>query len=146
LKLKIAVAAFAPLLLVGCGGVERGSSQAVQQGVALTETVARDPYALGTALTPQGAVPENATGETFLRGGEVFLSVDVSSASTDQVVEVKWIDPSGRVLRRDARRAPQGTDHVPFSSGATQRWRPGPHRAVVLIDGRSVSEKTFMVM
>jgi hypothetical protein len=144
LKLKIAVAAFVPLLLVGC--VDHGSSKAVQQSLAVTESVSRETYALGTSLTPRGAVPAQAAGETFLRGGEVYLSVDVSSASTDQVVEVKWIDPEGQVLRRDARRAPQGTAYVPFSSGATTQWPRGTHRAVVLIDGRSVSEKTFTVM
>lgn len=144
MKLQIAVAAFVPLLLVGC--VDHGDGKAVQQSLAVTESVSRETYALGTALTTGGAVPARATGETFLRGGEVFLSVDVSSASTDQLVEVKWIDPEGQVLRRDARRAPQGTAYVPFSSGATAQWPRGTHRAVVLIDGRSVSEKTFTVM
>ena len=145
MKLQIAVAAFLPLLLVGCG-VDRGGSQAVQQGVVLAEEVSRETYALGTQVTPRGAMPADAVGETFVRGGEVYLSVDMSSASTDQTVEVKWIDPAGRVLRRDARRAPQGTQYVPFSSGQTASWPAGPHRAVVVIDGRSVSEKTFVVM
>ncbi|HEY0370912.1 MAG TPA: hypothetical protein VGD79_02870, partial [Thermoanaerobaculia bacterium] len=87
MKLQIAVAAFVPLLMVGCG-VDRGSSKATQQSVALVEDVSPETYALGTALTPRGAVAASATGEMFLRGGEVFLSVDVSGASSDQVVEV----------------------------------------------------------
>ena len=145
MKLQIAVAALVPLLSWGCG-VERGRQGVVQQRVVLAEEVARDTYALGTEVTTSGAMPQDATAETFLRGGEVYLSVDVSSASTDQVVEVKWLDPAGQILRRDARRAPRGTDYVPFSSGETARWTPGAHRAVVLIDGRGVSEKTFTVM
>lgn len=145
MKSLIAVAAFAPLLLVGCG-VDRGSGKATQQSAIAAEDPSPETYALGTALTARGAVLANATGETFLRGGEVFLSVNVSSASTDQLVEVKWIDPSGHVLRRDARRAPQGTAYVPFSSGATSQWPRGAHRAVVVIDGRSVSEKAFTVL
>lgn len=143
MKLRIAVAAFVPL--IGCG-VDRGSGEAVQQSVAMTESVSLETFALGTAVTPRGAVPQDAAGETFIRGGEVFLSVNVTSASTDQVVEVKWLDPSGEVLRRDERRAPQGTRYVPFSSGRTAEWSPGSHRAVVLIDGRRVSEKAFTVM
>lgn len=145
MKLQIAVAASMTLLLWGCG-VDRGSEKAVQQSLAVTESISRETYALGTAITDRGAMPARATGETFLRGGEVFLSVDVSSASTDQLVEVRWIDPSGHVLHRDAQRAPRGTAYVPFSSGATSDWPPGAHRAVVLIDGRSVSEKTFTVI
>ena len=146
MKLQIAVAAaLLPLSMWGCG-VDRGRGKAVQQSVVQTENVSRETYALGTQITARGAVPKDAAGETFLRGGEVFLSVDLSRASTDQVVEVKWIDPSGQLLRRDAQRAPQGTRYVPFSSGATTGWPTGAHRAVVLIDGRSVSEKTFTVM
>ena len=145
MKVWIAVAAFLPLLW-GCG-VDRGSGKTVAAAaVTDTENVSHDTFALGTAVTSRGEVPQDATGETFVRGGEVFLSVDLSGASTDPVVEVKWLDPSGAVLRRDVRRARQGTQHVPFSSGTTARWAPGPHRAVVLIDGRSVSEKRFMVM
>ena len=145
MKLQIAVAAFLPLLMWGCG-VDRGRDKAVRQSVVAAEEVSRETYTLGTEVTPRGAVPADAAGETFLRGGEVFLSVDMSRASTEQVVEVKWVAPSGEVLRRDARRAPQGTAYVPFSSGKTASWTVGTHRAVVLIDGRSVSEKLFTVM
>ncbi len=145
MKLQIAVAASLPLLLWGCG-VDRGSGKVVQQSIVITETISRETYALGTAITDRGAVPARAIGETFLRGGEVFLSVNVSRASSDQLVEVKWIDPTGQVLHRDVRRAPRGTGYVAFSSGATSSWPPGAHRAVVLIDGRSVSEKSFTVM
>lgn len=107
---------------------------------------APETFALGTAVNASGAVPQEAAGETFLRGGEVYLSVNVQSASTEQTIEVKWIDPEGRVLRRDARHAELGARYVPFSSGGTAQWPVGPHRAVVLIDGRTVSEKTFAVM
>lgn len=146
MKQQIAVAAFASLLLLSACGVDRGSGKATHQSVVVLEDASPETYALGTALTSVGAVPASATGETFIRGGEVFLSVDVSRASSDQLVEVKWIDPSGHVLRHDTRRAPQGTSYVPFSSGATSRWPRGEHRAVVLIDGRSVSEKAFHVI
>ena len=120
----------------------------MEQSIAATDTeaVSHDTFALGTAVTSHGAVPLDATGETFVRGGEVFLSVDLSGASTDPVVEVKWIGPMGDLLRREVRRAREGTDHLPFSSGATAEWVPGQHRALVLIDGRSVSEKLFTVM
>ena len=145
MKLQIAAAALVPLLSWGCG-VDHGRVGVMQQRVVLANEVCRDTYALGTQVTTSGAVPQDATAETFLRGGEVFLSVDVSSASTEQLVEVKWLDPAGQLLHRDARRAPRGTGYVPFSSGETVRWSPGSHRAVVVIDGRSVSEKTFTVL
>lgn len=141
----IAFTAF--LLLAGACGVDRGSGKTTSVVAAATvETPSPETFALGTAVSASGAVPQQATGETFLRGGEVFLSVDVRSASTDHTIEVRWIDPQGRVLHRDARRAEQGARYVPFSSGATAQWPIGSHRAVVLIDGRAVSEKLFALM
>ncbi|HUR79860.1 MAG TPA: hypothetical protein VM733_03785 [Thermoanaerobaculia bacterium] len=113
---------------------------------ALADEPSHETFAIGTAVSAIGAVPEQASAETFVRGGEVYLSVDVQSASTDQTIEVKWLDPSGRVLHRDARRAAHGARYVAFSSGKTSRWPTGPHRAVILIDGRTVSEKPFAVM
>lgn len=146
MKLRIAVAALLPLL-VGCG-VDRGSGKTLQQSAAATdaEVIAAETFALGTAVTSHGAVPQDAAGETFTRGDEVFLSVDLSGASTDPLVEVKWVDPSGKVIRRDVRHELKGAHHVPFSSGATARWMRGAHRAVVLIDGRAVSEKMFSLL
>jgi hypothetical protein len=146
LRSGIALAAFL-LFAVACG-VDRGSGKTTNASVeaASVEQPSPETFALGTAVSANGAVPQQASGETFLRGGEVFLSVDVRSASREQTIEVKWIDPEGHVLRRDARRAEPGTRYVPFSSGATSQWPRGPHRAVVLIDGRTVSEKLFAVM
>lgn len=142
----IALAALALLLTIGCGA-ERSRVRTSNASVGVAEeTPSPETFALGTEVSATGAVPQQAAGETFIRGGEVYLSVDVSGASSEQTIEVKWLDPEGRVLRHDARRAPQGTRHVPFSSGQTRFWPRGEHRAVVLIDGRTVTEKQFGVI
>ena len=142
----IALVAFALLMSFGCGA-ERGRARTSNASAGVVEeTPSPETFALGTEVSATGAVPEAAAGETFVRGGEVFLSVNVSGASTEQTVEVKWLDPQGHLLRHDARRAPQGTHHVPFSSGQTTWWTRGEHRAVVLIDGRTVTEKQFAVL
>lgn len=134
------------LLLIGCGAEREQSVTSNASVTAVEVQPSPETFALGTEVTATGAIPQQAAGETFIRGLEVFLSVDVSGASTDQTIEVKWVDPHGRVLRKDARRAPQGTEHVPFSSGATARWPRGEHRAVIVIDGRTVSQKEFVLL
>jgi hypothetical protein len=128
--------------------VDRRNTRAAKADVAAAsaEEPSHETFAIGTAVSADGAVPKQAGAESFVRGGEVYLSVDVQGASTDQTIEVKWLAPNGQLLRRDARRAPHGTHYVPFSSGATSRWPRGRHRAVILIDGRAVSEKPFAVM
>lgn len=137
------------LCAVGCG-VDRERAKGAKADLAAAAASAEEPshetFAIGTAVSADGAVPKDAGAENFVRGGEVYVSVNVQGASTDQTIEVKWLDPSGQVLRRDARRAPHGTHYVPFSSGATSRWPRGRHRAVIFIDGRAVSEKPFAVL
>ena len=132
------------LLLAGaCAGrPDQANHQQDQHPVATV----RDLYAVGTAITQEGAVPRDASGETFRRGGEVFLSVNVSGASTDQAIEVQWVDADGRLLRRDAMEVPKGSMYAAFSSGETARWRQGQHRAVVIINGRRVGEREFALI
>ena len=107
---------------------------------------ARDIYALGTALTDEGAVPRDAATEVFRRGGELYLSINVTGASTDQQIEVQWLDPRGNVIRRDATEVPRGSRFAAFSTGETAQWREGEHRAVVIINGRRVTERPFAMM
>jgi len=143
-------------LLIGCG-VDGVMTEAPRNAAAVLVqsdmesdlegvAVSRETFALGSSLTSVGAVPISAASDTYLRGGEIFLSVNVAGASSTQLIEVKWLAPDGHVLRRDARDAGSGTKYVAFSSGQTDGWTPGPHRAVVLIDGRSVSEKAFALL
>lgn len=106
----------------------------------------QETFALGSDLTPAGAVAKEATCEAFVRGGSVFLSVNVNGASNDQKIEVEWLDAKNHVMRTETRRVPGGTRYVAFSSGRTAGWSPGPHRVVIVIDGRTVSEKTFAVL
>lgn len=141
--LRIVVAALAAVVWIACSDDDGVARHANTQQV---EEPARDLYALGTALTPAGAVPRDAVGETFPRGGEVYLSVNVAGASSEQEIEVRWVGPDGKVLRRDEVAVPVGSDYAAFSSGDTDVWRVGQHRAVVVINGRKVSERTFDVM
>lgn len=111
--------------------------------------VVHDTYALGSAVTATGAITADASGETFRRGDEVFLSVDVSSASTDQSIVVEWVGANAAVVRRDVQSVPQGSKverHAVFSSGPTRSWAPGQYRAVIIIDGRHVSERAFELL
>ena len=111
--------------------------------VATTEP-APETFALGTALTPAGAVAFDAREETFNRGQEIFLSVDTTSSSAPLSVAVVWYGPDGRELRRDARTEVQRR-FIPFRSGPTHGWANGAHTAVVVIDDRKVWESRFTV-
>jgi hypothetical protein len=130
------------VFLAGCAR----SRERAHVTTAESVQVARDVFALGTTVTPEGAVPESASGEEFIRGGEVFLSVNVAGASSDQRIAVEWIDPSGRLIRKEARHVGEGSSYAPFSSGRTASWKRGRHRAVVIIDGRRVNERVFSLM
>jgi len=131
------------LLLVACG-VDRGDGKPVPP-TASTTTAEPAPgtYALGSSVTAEGAIAENAVGDSFSRGGPIFLSIDVTGATADQRIEVEWINARGTVVHRDQRLVRQGSRYAAFSTGATARWQPGMYRVVVIIDGRRVNEQPF---
>lgn len=140
----MAVVAVVVVVLAGCGGEQKRGPVEVQS-VGISDP-ARDIYALGTAVRSDGAVHADSTGEAFRRGGEVYLSVNVEGASVEQEIAVEWVAPNGRVMRRDAVDVPKGSRWAAFSSGETESWASGEHRAVVTINGRRVSERSFSLM
>jgi hypothetical protein len=128
-------------LLTACR-MERGSV-IQQQAVIETAAPVSRTFALGSEVDVQGAIPADAAAESFRRGNEIYLSVNVTSASTAQKITVEWRDPAGRVVHRDQRDVPVERTFVPFSSGPTSGWPSGGHRAIVIIDGRRVTELPF---
>lgn len=144
--LSTAAALLLLVAVVGRSNSGRKPVRAARAAVNTAAALARDPYALGSALAPSGAVPADATIDSFARGQDVFLSIDVSGASTDALIEVKWVNADGAVERAESRHVPEGARYAAFSTGATSHWMPGPHRAVVVINGRKVTERTFGVL
>ena len=134
----------AVVLLAGCG-IDRSEQNAHPQSTASADPAAGT-YVLGSSITDEGAIAEDTDSEAFVRGGPVFLSIDVGGATTDQNIEIAWVDPLGDVLRRDRRLVPQGARHAAFSAGSTAQWRPGTYRVVVIIDHRLVNEQSFAVI
>ena len=141
-----------PLLLsfvvMGCA-VDRGGANPPrhhQSAVTAEMAPSQRTFALGYDLNASGAVPAQSVGDAFLHGNEVFLSVDMTSASTSQSVGVEWRDASGNVMHKDIRHVPAGAKYISFSSGGTGGWTRGRHSAVVIIDGRAVTEMPFVVM
>lgn len=144
----IAVAVLALLLplLPGCD-IDRGTGATSTEPVVVDTTApVPETFALGTRITPSAAVPQDAATDMFPRGGEIFLSVNVRGASTEQKIAVEWIAPNGAVMAKTEQNVPQQADYVAFSPGATHRWPAGQHRAVVIIDGRRVAERPFGVI
>ena len=140
----VLVAAIVPLMS-GCRLKNEDAPPA-----AATAEVDRDPsletFALGADVTTTGSIPKDAEGETFTRGSEVYLSVDVRSASRSQEIAVIWLDNKGREIKRQKRDVPPEVRYAPFSSGSTATWRTGSYRALVVIDGRRATEKVFELM
>lgn len=156
--MRLLIAAIAALsLAAGCardGGVSEAKrqQQASARAASTAETAATDTtgrsqetFALGSAVDFAGAMPANSTGDSFVHGGPVYLSINVASASNGQMIEVQWVAPDGRALHREQRQIPQHAQYAAFTSGTTSSWPEGQHRAVVLIDGRKVTEKAFIL-
>jgi hypothetical protein len=128
-------------LVIACGAVrpEKTTETATAQPVK----AAAGTFTVGTSVTREGAIAADSAGESFHRGPEMYLAVNVASASSDQKIVVEWVDPAGRVVRSEAQNVPEGSRYATFSTGNTSRWRPGPYRAVISINDRKVNETAF---
>ena len=143
---SLLIAAAALSLLSGCAEEQRSSK--THQAAAILEPArpTHQMYALGTEITPEGAVSARSAGDSFVRGGEVYLSVNVTSATTPQKIEVEWRDAEGNVTDREAQQVPSSARYVAFSPERTAEWTAGDHRVVVMIDGRKVTQMDFRMM
>ena len=78
------------LLLVACN-VDRGGEERSPAQTTIPTEPAAGTYVLGSSVTAEGAIAENAMTATFVRGGPVFLSIDVRSATIDERIKVEWV-------------------------------------------------------
>src|SRR5512140_3847452 len=110
----------AALALASCG-IDRAMPHEERPSATVTQPAEPSPrtFVLGLQLTPSGAIAEDSAADAFTRGNVVFLSVDVSGASTDQLIDVEWSDAHGHVLHQERRTVPPGPRHAAFSSGRT---------------------------
>jgi hypothetical protein len=142
LKKFLTGAALLPLV-IACGEVRPAHQEAVAtdttRGLVAT-------YAVGTQVTSEGAISQDSAGDSFRRGPGLFLAIDVASATTDQKIQVDWVNKTGQVVHRDIRNVGEGTRYADFSSGDTSAWIPGPYRAVIRINDRVVNETRFALM
>jgi hypothetical protein len=132
-------------LLSGCAEKQL-TSKSQQAAILEPAKPTHQMYALGTEITPEGAVSARSSGDSFVRGGEVYLSVNVTSATSPQKIEVEWRDAKGNVTDREAQVVPSTARYVAFSPQHTAEWLPGDHRVVVMIDGRKVTQMDFRMM
>ena len=142
----VVVTLTASFVLVGCAD-SRTRDVVVEQ--AMMETMSprvERTFALGSEVRADGAIPLGSSSDSFAKGHEVYLSVNVTSSSSPQTIAVEWVDPAGQVVRRDQRDVPADRSFVPFSSGSTAAWPHGGGRAVVIIDGRRVTELPFSIV
>ena len=142
----LGVTLVASLVMVGCAD---SRMQDVVADRAAIETIAprvERTFALGSEVTADGAIPLGSSSDAFAKGHEVYLSVNVTSSNSPQKIAVEWVDSSGQVVRRDQRDVPAERSFVPFSSGSTAEWSQGEGRAVVIIDGRRVTELPFSIL
>ena len=142
-RLPLTIAA-AVVLLAGCGA-DRGEKKAQPHDTATADPAAGT-YVLGSSVTGEGAIADGTDTEAFVRGGPIFLSIDVAGATTDQTIEIDWIGPRGRIFRHDRRLVRQGARYVAFAADSTARWVPGTYRVIIMIDGRRVNEQSFSVI
>jgi hypothetical protein len=143
LKRFLTGAALLPLVMA-CGAARPATKEPVASTDTVRPVVAT--YAIGTSVTHEGAITADSAGDSFRRGPEIYLAVDVASASTEQTINVQWIDAIGTVAHQETRVIKDAADYADFATGDTTSWKAGPYRAVIRINDRVVNETHFALM
>ena len=145
MKLWCAIAVLVTLL-TGCTGERREETPDAPALSSEATDPSSETFALGNHINPDGTLQAESAGEEFRRGGEIYVSVNVTGATAQQEIEVEWRDPRDRVIKREIQEVVRGKKHVAFSSGDTGKWASGEHRAVIVMNGRRVIEKPFVIL
>jgi len=98
---------------------------------------------LGHSLSADGNV--GAPGTSFVQGGPLFVSLNVSAISPGTEVKLSWYGPSGTGEGDDQLVVPPGATVVNFRAKDTSAWPPGTHRVEIWVGGAKAGEKTFTI-
>jgi hypothetical protein len=112
-------------------------------GFVVDADPSQDLFALGTELTPVGAVADRSVTHEVEAGARLFLSVNVQGATVPQTVELVWYDARGKVVDAD-RRTSSNQPFLIFDR-TTNGWQKGTYKAEVFVNNRKVSEKLLKV-
>ena len=102
-------------------------------------------FAIGSEIASNGEIVDKGEEKSYLKGNDVFVSVDVASASAASTVGVVWQDAQGRPIAQQRRQVTPEVDRVWFKKSTTPLSK-GNYTAVVVINDRAVSEHPFEVL
>jgi hypothetical protein len=97
---------------------------------------------LGKSLNPDNSVGTHTT--SFEPRDTVYLSV-LTGASGSGTIETRWYYGSTKVNEMKKEVSYHGAAATEFRFHNTAGLPPGPYRVEVLLDGKSVDERTFKI-
>lgn len=139
-----AVAACGPSEEAGPG--EAPEAEAVESAPGpLAAELWVDDLRLGSAVEPEGAIPQARQTDTFAPGDDVYVSMAVADAPAGSAVHAIFRGPDGEAVAEDEKKVPAGAHYLYFDAGDTADWQPGAYRVEVRVDGQMVKEAELTV-
>jgi hypothetical protein len=99
--------------------------------------------AIGRAIGPDKAV--TAPAAAFAPNDTIYTSVVTDGKARTATVAARWTHNGALLEETEQRIAPSGTVISEFHVFNPSGWSPGEYRVEILLDGRSVGERTFRV-
>jgi hypothetical protein len=99
--------------------------------------------AIGRAIGPDKAV--TAAAGAFAPNDTIYTSVVTDGKAKTATLAARWTYRGAVLEETEQRIAPSGTVISEFHVFNPAGWSPGEYRVEILLDGRSVGDRTFRV-
>jgi hypothetical protein len=99
----------------------------------------------GHQLAPNGIIPSDQQGKTFVAGQPVYVAFKVADAPVGSVVRVDWYSPADVKIGTEEKKLPAPTTTVSFAAPNTQGWNAGTYRAEIWIADQKADTEQFSI-
>lgn len=146
LPLRPLLAATLTVLAAACGGdAETGELDPAEARDGAAAELAVANVNVGTRLEPDGRIAEERT--QFAPGDTVRVVVSTTGVADEADLTVRWTDEQRRIIDQETEIvSPRAPAIVEFDAAPAEGWRPGSYAATILLNGREVERREFVIL
>lgn len=115
-------------------------------GVLATAKMWIDNVVIGSELAQDGSMVAGKTGNDFVPGQTIHVSMTVEDAPVGSSVRVVWYGQSNVTIGEESKSITAGQKYLAFSAPETKSWPKGDYRAEVWVGDDRVNIQQFQIV
>jgi tetratricopeptide (TPR) repeat protein len=104
-----------------------------------------DDFTIGSELGGDGTIVTGKTGDDFVPGQPIYISMEVGDAPPNSTVKVVWYGPGGTKIGEENQAVVAGRKYLAFNITDTARWVEGYYRLETWIGDEKVNTQQFNI-